>query len=72
MTVISYQLAVNSLVTLKVYDILGREFKTLVNERQTAGAHSVMFDARTLASGVYFYRMQAGEFIQTRKILLMK
>ena len=59
-------------MTLKVYDILGRELKTLVNERQTAGAHSVMFDALTITSGVYFYRMKAGEFIQTRKMLLMK
>ena len=59
-------------MTLKVYDILGRELKTLVNERQTAGAHAVTFDALTITSGVYFYRMKAGEFIQTRKIVLMK
>ena len=59
-------------MTLKVYDILGRELKTLVNERQTAGAHAVMFDALTITSGVYFYRMKAGEFIQTRKMVLMK
>lgn len=71
-TIISYQLPANTLVTLKVYDILGREFQTLINERQTAGAHSVTFDASNLASGVYFYRMQAGEFIQTKKLVLMK
>jgi Secretion system C-terminal sorting domain len=71
-TMINYQLAVNSFVTLKVFDILGREIKSLVNEHQTAGAHSVAFDASTLASGVYFYTMEAGEFVQTRKLVLLK
>jgi len=71
-TVISYQLPVNTLITLKVYDILGREIKTLVNEHQTAGAHSVAFDASTLASGVYFYRIQAGEVVQTKKLVVVK
>lgn len=71
-TMINYQLATNSHVTLKVYDLLGREVKTLVNERQTAGAHSVTFNASTLASGVYFYRMEAGNFAKTKKLVLMK
>jgi len=71
-TIISYQLPTNSLVTLKVYDILGRDIKTIINERQTGGPHSVTFDASNLASGVYFYRLQAGEFVQTRKLVLMK
>lgn len=71
-TVISYQIPVNTYVTLKVYDMLGREVKTLVNERQTAGTHLVTFDAGNLASGVYFYRMQAGSFVQTKKLILMK
>jgi Secretion system C-terminal sorting domain len=71
-TAISYKIAVNTLVTLKVYDILGREIKTLVNERQTAGAHSVTFDASPIASGVYFYRLQAGSYIDTKKLLLLK
>ena len=71
-TVISYQLPVNGYVTLKVYDVLGREVKTLVNDRQTAGTHSVTFDARTLASGVYFYRLSAGSFVSTKKLMLIK
>jgi Secretion system C-terminal sorting domain len=71
-TVISYQLAANTVVTLKVYDILGREIKTLINEGQTAGSHSVLFDGSNLASGVYFYRLQAGSFIQTKRLILLK
>ena len=71
-TIISYRLATNTLVALKVYDMLGREIKTLVNERQAAGAHSVTFDAGTLASGVYFYRIQAGIFTQTKELVLSK
>ena len=71
-TNISYRLATNTLVALKVYDILGREIKTLVNERQAAGAHSVTFNAGTLASGVYFYRMQAGIFTQTKELVFSK
>ena len=71
-TNISYRLATNTLVALKVYDILGREIKTLVNERQAAGAHSVTFNAGTIASGVYFYRIQAGIFTQTKELVLSK
>ena len=71
-TVISYQLPLTTLVTLKVYDELGRLVGTLVDERQTAGAHSVTFNANRLASGVYFYRLTAGSFAQTKKLMLMK
>jgi hypothetical protein len=71
-TVISYQLAINSLVTLKVYDILGREVAPLINERQTAGNHSILFDGSNLSSGVYFYRMEAESFISTKKFVLLK
>ncbi len=71
-TVISYQLSVNSAVTLKVYDVLGREVKTLVSERQTAGIHSIAFKASNLTSGVYFYRLQAGSFTQTKKLMVIK
>ncbi|HUI30987.1 MAG TPA: T9SS type A sorting domain-containing protein [Candidatus Acidoferrales bacterium] len=71
-TVISYQLPVNSQVTLKVYDVLGREVATLVNARQTPGEHSVTFDARNLPSGIYFYRISAGGYTATRKMLLVK
>ena len=76
-TVISYQLPVNSQVTLKVYDVLGNEVATLVNGRQEAGSYTVPFSAiggntPTLASGVYIYRLEAGSFVSTKKLILMK
>ncbi len=76
-TVISYQLPVSGLVSLKVYDILGREVTTLVNEEKPAGKYEVIFNVEThrdasLPSGVYFYRIQAGSFTQTKKMLLIK
>ncbi len=71
-TVISYQLPVNSIVTLKVYDILGREVAALVNGMQNAGAHIVRFDAKNLTSGVYFYQLQAGNFLQMKKMMFVK
>ncbi len=71
-TVISYQLSESSNVTLKVFDILGREIKTLVNQRQNAGTYHVSFDATGLSSGVYFYRIVAGNFSETKKLLLLK
>ena len=79
-SVIRYQLAVASNVRLAVYDVLGREVAVLVNERKAPGRHEIQFDATGLASGVYFYRLeahytnggQAGSFIQSRKLLLLK
>jgi pimeloyl-ACP methyl ester carboxylesterase len=71
-TVISYQLPVNSFVTLKVYDVLGREVATLVNENQAEGYKSVTFDASKLPSGVYFYRLRAGTYSNTKKLLILK
>jgi hypothetical protein len=73
-TIITYQLPVASRVTLKLYDILGREVITLVNESQSAGTHRVKFNAVTerLASGVYFYRIIAGNYISTKKMMLLK
>lgn len=71
-TTISYQLPTNTLVVLKVFDVLGREVETLVNERQSAGSHSVRFKAANLPSGVYFYRLQAGVYHDTKKLLLLK
>ncbi len=59
-------------VTLKVYDILGREVATLVNERKNAGSYEVKFDGSELSSGVYFYRLQAGSFVRTRTLLLLR
>ncbi|MFN0158459.1 MAG: T9SS type A sorting domain-containing protein [Bacteroidota bacterium] len=71
-TVISYQLATSNAVTLRVYDLLGNEVATLVNRRQEAGRHSAEFNAAGLSSGAYFYRLEAGTFIEQRKMILMK
>jgi Subtilase family/Secretion system C-terminal sorting domain len=71
-TVIGYQLAANSFVTLKVYDELGREVARLANEEQTAGTHSARWDAANFSSGVYFYVLNAGGFRGVKKMVLMK
>ena len=71
-TRISYQLPVSGNVTLKVYDLLGREVATLVNEEKPAGSYEVSFDASQLSSGVYLYRLSSGSFIETKKMILMK
>ncbi|MGA7720627.1 MAG: T9SS type A sorting domain-containing protein, partial [Ignavibacteriaceae bacterium] len=60
------------LVTLKVYNILGQEVATLVNQGQQSGSYTVNFDASRLASGIYMYRIQAGNFSQTKKMTLLK
>jgi hypothetical protein len=71
-TVISYQLPVIGFVTLKVYDILGREIATLVNEEKPAGEYEVEFDGSALTSGIYFYQLKAGSYVETRKMVLLK
>jgi hypothetical protein len=71
-TTIRYQLPQDGMVTLKVYDILGSEVATLVNEQKPAGRYEVNFDASRLASGVYIYKLQSGSFISSRKMLLVK
>jgi hypothetical protein len=71
-TVIIYQLPVTSFVNLKIYDILGREVQTLVDRLQNPGSYSVNFSANYLPSGVYFYRLDAGMFHDTKKLMLLK
>jgi hypothetical protein len=71
-TVISWQLAVSSKVSLKVYDVLGNEVATLVNEEKSAGNYNVDFKGNNLASGIYFYTLRAGSFVQSRKMILLK
>ena len=71
-TMISYQLPTSSHVTLKVYDMLGKEVAMLVNGQNSMGNHSVEFNANRLASGIYIYRISAGTFTQTKKMVLMK
>lgn len=76
-TVIQYQLAENSFVTLKIYDVLGKETAVLVNEFQNAGHHTVKLSVEqlkhnTLASGMYFYRLEAGNFNAVKKMILIR
>ncbi|HQY53306.1 MAG TPA: T9SS type A sorting domain-containing protein [Ignavibacteria bacterium] len=71
-TVISYELRVTGFAKLKVYDVLGNEVATLVNEKQSAGSYSMEFDGSGFASGVYFYKLEAGEFAETKRMILLK
>jgi hypothetical protein len=71
-TTIAYQLAKGSVVRITVFDILGNQVRELANGWQSAGQHSVTFNAQNLASGMYFYRIQAGEFRRTKKMVLVK
>ena len=59
-------------MNLTVYDILGREVSVLVNQKREAGVYELKFDGLNLASGVYFYRIQAGDFTQRKRFLLLK
>ena len=71
-TIINYQLSMINYVSLKVYDALGREVATLVNEKQNPGTYQVEFDGSGLTSGVYFYKLTAGEFTDTKRMFLVK
>jgi hypothetical protein len=57
---------------LKVYDVLGSEIATLVNEEKPAGSYEIEFDGNGLTSGIYFYQLRAGNYIETKKMVLMK
>jgi hypothetical protein len=71
-TTIEYQIPKASFVTIKVYDALGKEVVTLVNEEKPAGIHEVNFEPKDLTSGLYLYKISAGGYEQTRKMLLLK
>lgn len=71
-TIISFSIPQSTFITLKVYDVLGNEIATLVNEEKTAGFYQVSFNASSLSSGVYFYTIRADNFTSTKKMLLMK
>jgi hypothetical protein len=71
-TVISYQLPISCVVTLKIYDILGREVETLVNEEKKTGSYTIKFDANNLSSGIYFYQLMTKDQVITKKMILMK
>jgi flagellar hook assembly protein FlgD len=72
-TKIEYQIPLREgFVSLKVYDLLGREVATLVNEQKPAGTYTQQWNATSLPSGVYFYRLQAGAFTETKKLILLR
>ncbi len=71
-TKIDYSLSNNNFVSIKVFDVLGREVASLVNSEQAKGTHSITFNASNLSSGIYFYRIKAGEFELTKQMLLLK
>jgi len=71
-TTIRYGIPVYSRVTIMVYNILGQQVAELVNGEVEAGFHEVQFEASNFSSGVYFYRIRAGEYVQTKKLLLLK
>ncbi len=71
-TTIRYSLPRESMVTLRIYNVLGQEVTTIVNQHQVAGNYTATFDAARFASGVYFYRLSAGSFNQVKKMLLLK
>ncbi len=71
-TNIRYSITLTSKVTLKIYDLLGREVQTLVNDEQTPGKYSVSLNAGKLSSGIYFYQLKAGDYSATKKLMLLK
>ena len=70
--IIQYSISNRQLVTLKIYDILGNEVATLVNEEQSAGTYKADFNSESLSSGLYFAQLRAGNFVQTIKMNLIK
>ena len=71
-TIILYSIPKSDFVTLKIYDMLGREIQTLVSEFQKVDTYSINFDASKLSSGIYFYQLQVGDFVETKKMLFLR
>ena len=71
-TTITFKTSVRSMTSLKIFDAIGREVRTLVNESLSPGTYNVTMNASEMSTGVYFYRLQVGEFVQTRKLMLIK
>ena len=71
-TLIEFSILESKHVSLRVYDIQGREVATLIDENRPPGVHKIFFDRQDISSGVYFYRLRAGEFTQTRRMLFIK
>jgi hypothetical protein len=71
-TSIEYQIPQEGLVTLRIFDVAGREVATLVNQHNKPGKYNVEFDATNLSSGMYIYQLKANDFISTKKMMLLK
>jgi len=71
-TIINYQLTINSFVTLKIFDINGKEVSTLIKQKQNSGKYEYTFNGNNLPSGIYFYTLTAGVFSDTKKMMLVK
>jgi hypothetical protein len=71
-TTIHYAIPTTSYITLKIFNLLGKEIATLVNGKQSAGKYEVQWNSVDLPSGVYVYRLEAGDFVATKKLILMK
>jgi hypothetical protein len=71
-TTINYSISGNGFVSLKIYDVLGKEVAVLVNKKKDAGKYTIEFNGSNFASGVYFYKLESGSFIQTKRMVLIK
>ena len=71
-TTIKYSIPQQGLVTIKIYNTLGEEVATIINNEKPAGSYEVEFDATSLPSGIYFYKLQTANFTQTKKMILLK
>ena len=71
-TTIKYQIPEHNFVSIKVFDILGKEIETLVNEEKSKGTYEISWNADYLPSGIYFYQLKSGKYIETKKMLLLK
>ena len=71
-TTLNYQLPVDGMVSLKIYNELGQEIKTLIDEFKSKGNYNINFNASNLSSGIYFYKLQSGDFVSIKKMVLMK
>jgi hypothetical protein len=71
-TTIRYSIPESGIVTLKIYNLLGEELTTLVNDYKNAGSYQVRFDAKNLSSGIYYYQIESGNFVQVRKMVLVR
>jgi len=71
-TTINYELPTDGIVTIKIFDLVGKEIATLVNESKKAGSYQVLFNGQNFSSGIYFYKIEVGNFVETRKMVLIK